>query len=331
MTPVRLVPARSAIDAAWLLQVHGPQAQLIAAGGDLLGLWKEGVLAHAVDAPVWVDLSRASGLDRIERHADGHWRLGAMATLQQLQRTRGIAPMLAEAVACIASPQLRSRTTIGGNLLQRPRCWIFRHPDMRCFKKGGDGCPAISGPLQAHPGAIDSGGPCHAAHPSDLATVLLALDASVELVSASGAARSVPLGKLYRGAASSRVHEAHVAPDEVLVAVHVPASPASQAFEKAAPRAANEFAAASAAVLLRFEGACIAQARVALGGVATEPLLPAAGALLLGRTRADLDIAQVARQLAVFRDTSAATRTRVSWCRWVIERALARALGAGRD
>jgi xanthine dehydrogenase YagS FAD-binding subunit len=330
MTPVRLVHARNAIEAARLLRQHAPHAQLIAAGGDLLGLWKEGVLDRAA-APVWVDLSRARDLLPIERHADGGWRMGAMATLQQLLCTPGIAPMLAEAAACIASPQLRARTTLGGNLLQRPRCWTFRHPDMRCFKKGGDGCPAIGGPVQAHPGAIDGAGPCHAAHPSDLATVLLALDAGVELVAATGVARSVPLAELYRGAASNRVREACLAPDEVLAAVHLPPSPATQAFEKIAPRAANEFAAAAAAVLLRFDGGRIAQVRIALGGVAAEPLLrPAATALLSGRTRAEVDVAQVARQLAAFRDVSGATRARVAGCRWVIERALARALGVGR-
>ncbi len=281
-------------------------------------------------APLWVDLSRAGELVQIERHADGGWRLGAMATLQRLQRTPGLAPMLAEAVTRIASPQLRARTTLGGNLLQRPRCWTFRHPDMRCFKKGGDGCPAIGGPLQAHPGAIGSAGPCHAAHPSDLATVLLALDARVEIVTAHGAMRSVPLGELYRGAASNRAHEACLAPDEVLAAVHVPPSPATQAFEKAAPRAANEFAAASAAVLLRFDGGRIARARIALGGVAAEPLLcPAADALLQGRVRTEVDVAPIAQQLAKFRDATADSRARVSWCRWVIERALARALDAG--
>jgi xanthine dehydrogenase YagS FAD-binding subunit len=329
MTPVRLVHARSAIDAARLLREHAPHAQLIAAGGDLLGLWKEGVLERAHDAPVWVDLSRAGELAQVERHADGGWRLGAMATLRQLQRTPGIAPMLAEAVAHIASPQLRSRTTLGGNLLQRPRCWIFRHPDMRCFKKGSDGCPAIGGPPQAHPGAIGGAGPCHAAHPSDLATVLLALDARVETVTTTGATRSMALGELYRGAASNRARETCLASDEVLVAVHVPESPATQAFENVAPRAANEFAAASAAVLLRFDGARIAQARVARGGVAAEPgLCATADALLQGRLRSDVDLARVARQLAAFRDATAATQARVSWCRWVIERALARALAA---
>jgi xanthine dehydrogenase YagS FAD-binding subunit len=330
MTPVRLVHARSAIDAARLLQQHAPHAQLIAAGGDLLGLWKEGVLERAGAAPVWVDLSRAGELVQIERHADGGWRLGAMATLQRLQRTPGIAPMLAEAVARIASPQLRVRTTLGGNLLQRPRCWTFRHPDLRCFKKGGDGCPAIGGPVQAHPGAIGGAGPCHAAHPSDLATVLLALNARVEVATADGAMRSLPLGELYRGAASNRAHEARLAPDEVLVAVHVPPSAATQAFEKAAPRAANEFAAASAAVLLRLDGGRIAHARIALGGVAAEPLLcPAADDLLQGRVRTEVDVAPIAQQLAAFRDATVDTRARVSWCRWVIERALARALDAG--
>jgi xanthine dehydrogenase YagS FAD-binding subunit len=324
---VRVVHARSAEAAVALLRAHAPQARPLALGGDLLGLWKDGVRERADQgAPVWVNLASAPALARIEPQPDGGWRLGAMATLAQLQRTPGLAPMLGEAAGRIASPQLRARSTLGGNLLQRPRCWYFRHPDIDCFKKGGRGCPAVGAPPQAHPGASGSG-PCHAAHPSDLAVALLALDATAEIVGADGV-RTVPLQTLYHGAAHNRAAEAQIAPDEVLAALRVPPQPPAQAFEKLAARAANEFAAASAAVLLHLDGGRIAAARVALGGIATEPLLLAdAGAVLAGREAAALDVEALARQLMP-RDRVDASRAAL--CRLAIERAVARALAAPR-
>lgn len=325
MTPVRWLQARSAADAAALLRAHAPQAQPFASGGDVLGLWKEGVHDRAGDAPLWVDLAGVAELARIAPTPTG-LRLGAMVTLAQLQRAPGVAPMLADAAARIASPQLRARTTLGGNLLQRPRCWYFRHPDIVCFKKGGAGCPALGGPVEAFPGAI-SAGPCHAAHPSDLATVLLALDASAEIAGAGGV-RQVPMAQLYRGAAANREREADLAHDDVLAAVIVPPQPLAQAFEKIAPRAANEFAAGSAAVVIDVVNGRIRRARVAIGGVAVSPLLcDSADALLRGQAAQAIDVTHVARALAPV-DAGAApgARPRLAACALAIERALARAL-----
>jgi xanthine dehydrogenase YagS FAD-binding subunit len=329
VTPVRLVHARSAAEAAALLRAHAPHAQPIAFGADLLGLWKDGVRERAGEAPVWINLASAPELARIERLADGGWRLGAMATLVQLRRTPGIAPMLADAVAHIASPQLRARSTLGGNLLQRPRCWYFRHPDIGCFKKRGRGCPAPGGPLQAHPGAID-GGPCHAAHPSDLATVLLALDARVEIAGVQRT-RALALADLYRGAARRREREAQLAPDEVLAAVQVPPQPATQAFEKLAARPANEFAAAAAAVLLQAAGGRLTGSRVALGGIAAEPLLlDGSGTLTPGSALVSLDPATLARELVRAVRGLTGVPERAMLCEVALQRALTRALHAAR-
>lgn len=326
MTP-RVVQARSAEEASALLHAHAPHARPIAFGGDLLGLWKDGVRERAGDdAPLWVDLTGVPELARIERGADGRWRVGAMVTLAQLQRSAAsFAPLLAEAVERIASPQLRARSTLGGNLLQRPRCWYFRQPDIACFKKGGRGCPAEGGPPQAHPSALGSG-PCHAVHPSDLATALLALDATVEILGAGGT-RELALGELYRGAAAAREREARLAPDEVLAAVCVPPQPATQAFEKLAPRPANEFASAAAAVVLRVDEGRVAGARVALGGVASEPLLlEDACALLSGSSLERFDAAAAAGRL--LRTVPALAPSRAALCELAIERALARAAAA---
>ena len=56
--------------------------------------------------------------------------LGALVTLARDRgdaRVRRRYPALAEAAAHAATPQVRNAATIGGNLLQRPRCWYFRN------------------------------------------------------------------------------------------------------------------------------------------------------------------------------------------------------------
>lgn len=264
------VDARSAGEAAALLQRHGPHARLLAAGGDLFGLMKEGLDLPAGDgSAVLVNLGRATDLHGITRSATG-WRLGAMLTLDALAAAPGLPPMLAQAVPRIASPQLRARTTLGGNLLQRPRCLWFRQPGLACFKQGGTQCLAADAPPAAYPGALWPDR-CHAGHPSDLAPVLIALAAEVELTGPAGT-RRLPLEQLFEGAGQRPGPEAALQPHEVLAALHVPDDHAPQAFEKLAARDANEFAWASVALRLVLDDArVIREATVIVGGIAPGP------------------------------------------------------------
>ena len=270
MSPFKMVDAHSAAEAVALLQALGPRSRPIAAGGDLLGLLKDGIAGPSLMPPqVLVNLATAADLSRIDRAA-GYWRLGAMATLDQLAAASSLPPIIAEVVAHIASPQLRARTTLAGNLLQRPRCMYFRHPDEICFKKGGNGCPALGGPVQAYPGSLLAG-PCHAGHPSDLAPALMALGAKAVLCGPNGL-RHVTLSELFRNAAHQTDGEAALKPYEILSSVHVDDMFIEQAFEKIAPRDANEFATASAAIVGASLDGKWSVLRIALGGVAPGPL-----------------------------------------------------------
>jgi xanthine dehydrogenase YagS FAD-binding subunit len=233
--------------------------------------------------------------------------------------------MLAEAIGHIASPQLRARTTLGGNLLQRPRCLYFRHPDETCFKKGDSGCPAVGGPIQAYAGALMAGA-CHAGHPSDLAPVLIALRASADLCGPAGL-RRVPLESLYRDAAWRAGPEADLADDDVLTHVHLPFTTLAQAFEKVAPRAANEFATASAAVAGSVQGGRWQALRIALAGVAQGPLLLPTDAVIDQPTDARSDQALAAALLPA--PDRAPFDARLPAARLAVERALQRVRTAG--
>ena len=187
-----------------------------AGGTDMLTRMKLGITVpeRLVDIKA-LDIPRG-----IESSGDG-LRIGALATLAEVERhafPSGLA-LLAEAASKAATPQLRERATLGGNLLQRPRCWYYRNESVDCWLKGGEGCPAKEGRNEHH--AILGDGPCVAVHPSDLATCLTALDARVTLKGAGGE-RELALGDFFAAPEDGRRQENVAADDELLWCVDVP-------------------------------------------------------------------------------------------------------------
>jgi xanthine dehydrogenase YagS FAD-binding subunit len=110
--------------------------------------------------------------------------------------------------------------TLGGNLLQRPRCWYFRDERFHCWLKGGDECQARDGQNQMH--ALFDRSPCVSVHPSDLAPALLALDAEVRLRGPSGE-RVLPLETFFALPEESRRTENVLGSDELILSVSMPA------------------------------------------------------------------------------------------------------------
>jgi xanthine dehydrogenase YagS FAD-binding subunit len=160
--------------------------------------------------------------------------------------------------------------TLGGNLLQRPRCWYLRNKLTHCLRKGGERCFAFRGENQRH--AILGGGPCYIVHPSDPAVALLALEASVTIAGPAGT-RSVPLDELYLLPRQDAQREAALEPDELLVEISAPAPAAGSTgvYKKVAERGEHDFALASVALQIVQVGHVVTKARVALGGVAPVP------------------------------------------------------------
>jgi xanthine dehydrogenase YagS FAD-binding subunit len=120
--------------------------------------------------------------------------------------------------------------------------------------------------------AVLGAGSCIAAHASDLAVALIALDAVVGLQGLGGR-RTVALDDFYRLPGDTPHIASVLQPGEVITAIAVPASAAARRshYLKVRDRASFEFALVSAAVALDMDGARIRQARVALGGVGTKP------------------------------------------------------------
>ena len=200
------------------------EPSVVKAGGiDVLDLMKEGLLAPAK----LVNLREVPGLDEVVEE-DGGLRIGPMVTLAALADhalLRRHCAMLGEVLRASASPQIRNVATLGGNLLQRPRCWYFRSHAYHCLRKGGGHCFAISGENQYH--AIFNNVPCAIVHPSTIATALVALDATVELTAASGATRRLALEDFFIPPERDLQRENDLRPQEILTAVRLPKLPDS--------------------------------------------------------------------------------------------------------
>jgi len=220
-----------------------------------------------------LDIKRLTDLDDAIDVESGALRIGALATLAQLEEdplVRATAPALADAAAAAASPQLRNMATIGGNLLQRPRCWYFRDPDIDCWLKGGNDCPAEHGENQRH--AIFNESVCKAVHPSDLATALVALDAEVQIRGPRND-RRLPIEHFFAPPTDDRRIEHTLAPDEVIVAISIPATDAGtrSVYLKAMDRNVWAFALVGVAARLTIDNGRVRDARLVLGGVAPTP------------------------------------------------------------
>ena len=195
--------------------------RLMSGGQDLLTEMKD----RLVEPEEVVNLKHIPGLDRITYDARTGLHLGALVKVADVadnSSVRSHFPALAQAAGSIGSPQIRHAGTIGGNLCQRPRCWYYRNEHIVCLKKGGDKCYAVGGENKYN--AILGGGPSYIVHPSDSATALVALGASVTIQGPRGA-RTVPIEKFFALPTVRVRHENILQPNEIVTQIHVPASP----------------------------------------------------------------------------------------------------------
>jgi xanthine dehydrogenase YagS FAD-binding subunit len=197
-------------------------AAIKAGGIDLIDRLKEGL-----DAPSrLINILSIKGLDGVSEDAETGLRLGPLVTLTELDANKIIRSRytaLADAAGHAATPQIRNVATVGGNLLQRPRCWYFRQSEFNCRKKGGDRCFAIEGENQYH--AIFGNSLCAIVHPSALSTALVAFNARVVLTGSEGK-REVELEKFFTRPEEDVRRENSIGADELITEIHVPQLPA---------------------------------------------------------------------------------------------------------
>jgi xanthine dehydrogenase YagS FAD-binding subunit len=260
MRPFTYERADSAAGAA-RSAAEAPGARFLAGGTNLLDLMK-----LEIERPGHlIDVSRLPLAD-IEATPEGGLRIGAIATNTEAaadRRVRERYPVLTQAILAGASPQLRNKATVGGNLLQRTRCPYFYDPARACNKRDpGAGCSALGGISHAN-AILGASEACIATNPSDMAVALTALEAVVETVTPAGETRRRPIEALHRLPGDAPHVETDLAPGELITAVVLPPPPEGrQEYRKVRERASYAHGIFTVA---------LAGPRVALGAVAMKP------------------------------------------------------------
>jgi xanthine dehydrogenase YagS FAD-binding subunit len=250
---VELLRPSSAAEAAAAL---GDGSVALAGGTEVVPLMRDGLL----HVETLVDVGAA-----VPRGVEGT-RIGAATRLAELEVDAQIPQALREACSLAASPQLRSMSTVGGNLLQETRCWYWRL-GFDCWLHGGERCFAKDGAHREH--AIFGNELCASAHPSDVAAALLALGATVRTTK-----RELPVSELYRLPTADDRRTTTLAPDELILELEVPAADAST-YLKAMDRRKWAFPLVGVAAVRTGGGI-----RIALAGVAPNPWMLETAAVL---------------------------------------------------
>src|SRR6266581_5724025 len=259
----------------------GPQGMYVAGGTDLYPNMKR----RHQEPGVVISLMGIPELRRLEG-----WTVGTCITLTELsnlptfQRSYSV---VAHAADLVSTPLLRNMGTLGGNLCLDTRCnyydqtYEWRKAIDFCMKKDGHICwVAPSSPR------------CWAVSSSDVAPVAVAIGAEFLLVGPGGE-RMVPAARLYQ---NDGINYLAKHPDEILLEVRLPPPDGWDAvYRKLRRRGSFDFPVLGVAAWVRWDGAVVADARIVLGGVASQPLeVPEAGAALRGEHLSDERIAAAA-------------------------------------
>ena len=276
-------------DLVEILKSPPGEIRMMAGGTDLLPSMKQGL--HSPHTLVL--LSRLPVLKRIAFDERSGLSIGPMVTLRELETAPVIQeryPVISRAAGLVGSPQLRHMGTLGGNLNLDTRCFYYNQsPSWRrcrpvCVKAGGDTCNAIGG-----------GKKCFAAFSGDLAPALIALGASVKLLTGEGE-RVVPLEEYYTGNGAKPFDRKG---DELMTSIEVPPPREGTIclYRKFAIRKAIDFPLAGVAIMVEWGTGGICQdAGIVLGGVASSPLKVEAASALLKGERLESDLVERAAE-----------------------------------
>jgi xanthine dehydrogenase YagS FAD-binding subunit len=244
-----------------------------------------------------VNIKNIAALAGIQKTAAG-LRIGALATMDELAKNavvRADYPALAHAAASIPSPQIRHMGTVGGDLCQRPRCWYYRGGfGLLAMKDGKSLVP--DGENKYH--AIFGGGPAYFVSASSLGPALIALGATVKLVSAKGT-REVPAAQFFVTPKNEATREIALRPDEILTEILVPGAVVKSATYEVRQKTALDWPLATASVALIMNGRTVKSAKIVLGHVAPAPWDSVAAAQSLAGKEVTEAAAEAAGKAAV--------------------------------
>jgi xanthine dehydrogenase YagS FAD-binding subunit len=267
-------------DATALLGATWNDAQVLAGGTDLISMMKE----YLVSPRLVVNVKNIRDLHGVTG-AKNSVRIGAAVTLDEIAENSLIAkslPSLHAAAVGVSSPQIRNMGTIGGDLCQRPRCWYYRQ-GFGLFGKDPDGKSLIPNGENRFHAILGNSGPAYFVSASSFGPALVALGATIRLVSATGS-RDVEADKFFVTPSADGAREIAMLPNEMITEIHVPLGSTNATYE-VREKTALDWPLATASVSLKMNGSSIQSARVVLGHVAPMPwVAQAAGQSLAGKS-----------------------------------------------
>jgi xanthine dehydrogenase YagS FAD-binding subunit len=292
-----LLQPGSVADALTLLQQNGSDAWVMAGGLDSFDWLKDRIKKPKVV----VDLSGIDELKGIRVTGDGV-EIGAMTTLTEIANHAEIQKnysLLSQAVALVASPQIRNQGTLGGNVSQDTRCWYYRG-GWPCYRAGGNICYADTPVGRNREHAIFGADRCVAVHPSDSAPALIALDAKFVIETPKGE-RTVDAEDYFVGPDTDITRLNMLEPGDLLTSIRIPSTWAAAKFyfEKVRDRNVWDFPLMNVASATMLSGSTISRMRIAVNAASPRPMrLKAVEDAVQGKP-ADAVTGEMAGKLAV--------------------------------
>ena len=325
--PFEVVRPSTVAEAAEFLSANPGDARVLAGGSDLMA-----ALNQRLHSPRYlVDLQGLPGLTHVAGDAESGLRIGAMATLREVERSpliRRLCPVLARAAGEVGSVQIRNLGTLGGNLCLDTRCWhynqsqFWRESRPPCLKEGGEECYVVL-----------RGEGCYALHASDTVPALIALDARARVGGAQGE-EVRPIESLFTGDGNAPLS---LRPGELVLEVLIPAASLFRrgVYIKYCPKDTIAYPLVGMAVTLELDEAetVCREAKIVIGGVASVPLrAPAGEKLLCGLKAADHDGIAVAaraasREVKIYSDVHSQAGYKREIIRVIAEQAVTEAFG----
>jgi xanthine dehydrogenase YagS FAD-binding subunit len=284
-------------DALKLLDRYGTDALVLAGGLDSMDWLKD----RLKRPKAVVDLGQIKELRGV-KEVNGGLEIGAATPLTEVVRhptVRDKFSLLMEAAELVASPQIRNQGTLGGNVSQDTRCWYYRG-GWNCYRAGGNICYADTPTAINREHAIFDADRCVAVNPSDTAPALVALDAQMVIRSSKGE-RVVNAEDYWIGPGIDITRMNVLAPNELLVAIRIPATFAGAQFyfEKVRDRQVWDFPLVNVAAAIKPNGGNIGEARLVVNAVSATPKrLKNVEAAVAGKPRNE-ETARIAGDMAV--------------------------------
>ena len=301
------------------------ETEVLAGGTDLLSLMKDFI----VTPKRVVNIKNIKELDVIRTPRNGSAVIGALATIEELIDTLGGGfPAITQAAKGVTSPQIRNMGTVGGDLLQRPRCWYYR-AGFGLMAKGENGEPLVQGGDNRYHAILGNDGEAKFVNPSSLAPALIALNAKIKVFGPSGE-REVAADKFFVTPKSDADREYDLKPDEIVTWISIPSTlGVRSATYEVRQKEALDWPLAAASVALTLDATKkVKAARIALGHVAPTPWLAAEAAEYLTGKTINEDVAAEAGKIAVAQAKPLSRNAyKVQLARVAVKRAILQAAG----